>query len=390
MLFRDIIGQETIKRDLVETVANNRVAHAYLFTGPEGSGKLPLALGYAQYLNCTNPQNGDSCGECPTCKAFAKLTHPDLHFIFPFVKNKEKDKLCCDDYLTEWRELFAQNPYISLEMWQNYIGFDNKQPIIYESEAGGDENEKRLQNYGLTRRLAYSNYNAKYKVLIIWMAEKMNSVFANKILKILEEPNPNTIFLLITENLQNLLPTIVSRTQIIRVPKIDEQSLATRLEIELGISGDELQSYVKNSNGNYIRAIQMFASQDSPSQNFDLFTKIMRYSWKPDVLSFNNLLDDIDKMGRERQKSFLNYCLREIRENFIRNLDEQSLLYMDNQEAAFSEKFHPFINELNVQQFYNEINKAYRHIERNGNAKIIFFDLFIKFAVLIKKAKIDK
>lgn len=388
MLFRDIIGQETIKRDLLETVANNRVAHAYLFTGPEGSGKLPLALGYAQYLNCTNPQNGDSCGECPTCKAFAKLAHPDLHFIFPFVKNKDKDKFCCDDYLTEWRELFAQNPYISLEMWQNYIGIDKKQPIIYESEAGGDENEKRLQNYGLTRRLAYSNYNAKYKVLVIWMAEKMNAVFANKILKILEEPNPNTIFLLISENLQNLLPTIVSRTQIIRVPKIDDQSLATRLQTELGLIGDELQSYVKNSNGNYIRAIQMFATQDSPSQNFDLFTKIMRLAWKPDVLTFNNLLDDIDKMGRERQKSFLQYCLREIRENFVRNLDDQSLVYMDNQEATFAERFHPFINELNVQQFYNEINSAYRHIERNGNAKIIFFDLFIKFAVLLKKAKI--
>lgn len=387
MLFREIIGQETIKKDLVETVAHNRVAHAYLFTGPEGSGKLPLALAYAQYLNCNNPQNGDSCGECPSCKFFSKLTHPDLHFIFPFIKSKEKDKLCCDDYLIEWRELFAQNPYISLEMWQNYIGIDNKQPIIYESEATGDDEETRLQNYGLIRRLSYSNYSGKYKVVVIWMAEKMNTFFANKILKILEEPNPNTIFLLITENIQNLLPTIVSRTQIIRVPKIDEQSLANRLQLELGISGDELQSFVKNANGNYIRAIQMFATQDSPSQNFELFTAIMRLAWKKDIVGFNDLLDTFDKMGREKQKSFLKFCLREIRENFIRNLNEQSLLYMDKQEANFAEKFHPFINELNVQEFYKELNSAHYHIERNGNAKIIFFDLFIKFILLIQKGQ---
>ncbi len=382
MLFREVIGQESIKKELRETVAMNRVAHAYMFTGPEGSGKLPLALAYAQYLNCEHPSETDSCGECPSCKAFAKLQHPDLHFVFPFVKDKTKDKICCDDYFQEWRELFTQNPYISLDMWQTHIGVENKQPIIYESEAAGDENAPRIK--GIIKKLTISNFSAKYKVMVIWMAEKMNEVCANKILKILEEPAPNTLFLLITEDTRYMLPTILSRTQIVRIPKIDDESLAQRIHDDFMLDGDELQSIVKYANGNYIQAFNMAGADNAPSQYFSFFTRMMRCAWQKDVFSLNAMVEELEAMGREKQKSFLQYCMREVRENFIRNQNIPSILYMDKQESAFAEKFHPYINERNVGGFCKEFNSAHFHIMRNGNAKIIFFDLFMKIIVLIR------
>ncbi|MCQ2960580.1 MAG: DNA polymerase III subunit delta [Bacteroidales bacterium] len=382
MLFSEVIGQENVKNELRETIQLNRVAHAYLFTGPEGSGKLPLALAYAQYLNCEHPTETDACGECPSCKAYAKLQHPDLHFVFPIVKDKTNDKICCDDYLGEWRELFAQNPYISLEMWQEYIGVENKQPIIYESEAAGDKDLPRIK--GVIKKLAISNFSAKYKVMVIWMAEKMNEVCANKILKILEEPTPNTLFLLIAEDTRYMLPTILSRTQIVRIPKIDDASLATKIQNDFMLQGDDLHSIVKNANGNYIQAFKMATSDNAPSQYFDLFTRMMRCAYMKDVFSLNTMVEEIDALGREKQKSFLMYCLREVRENFIRNQNIPEILYMDKQENTFAEKFHPYINERNVAGFTKEFNAAHYHILRNGNPKIVFFDLFMKIIVLIR------
>lgn len=379
MLFSEVIGQEKIKKELRETVTLNRVAHAYMFTGPEGSGKLPLALAYAQYLNCEHPTETDSCGECPSCKAFAKLQHPDLHFVFPIVK--DGSKISCDDYLPEWRQLFAENPYISLEWWMEYIGMTGKQPLIYESEAAGDESGKVK---GIIRKLSYSNFSAKYKVMVIWMAEKMNETCANKILKILEEPNPRTLFLLIAEDTRFMLPTIISRTQRIAVPKIDDESLSQRISEDFMLEGDALQSLVKNANGNYIRAFSMAKSDDSPEQYLELFKQMMRLGYQKDVVKMNQMLADIVDLGREKQKSFLQFCLREVRENFIQNY-VQDISYMDNQERGFAEKFHKFINEKNVSGFTKEFNTAYYQISRNGNANIIFFDMFLKIIVLLQK-----
>lgn len=383
MLFSEIIGQDTIKKDLLEASALNRVAHAYMFYGPEGSGKLPLALAFAQYLNCEHPTGTDSCGECDSCKAFSKLQHPDLHFVFPIIKDKDKDKLCCDDYLPEWRELFSQNPYISLEWWQTHIGVENKQPIIYESEAAGDKDQPRIK--GIIKKLSISNFSAKYKIMVIWMAEKMNDVCANKILKILEEPTPNTIFFLIVEDSRYMLPTILSRTQIVRIPKIDDESLSKRIHDDFMLDGMELQSLVKNANGNYIQAFKMATSNNTPSQYFDLFTRMMRAAWQKDVFALNTMVTEVEVYGREKQKSFLQYCLREVRENFVRNQNIPQIQYMDNQEDAFAEKFHPFINERNIAGFMRELNSAHYHIMRNGNPKIVFFDLFMKIIVLIRK-----
>ena len=217
------------------------------------------------------------------------------------------------------------------------------------------------------------------------MAEKMNETCANKILKILEEPSPDTKFLMISEDTRNMLPTILSRTQIVRIPKIDDESLRQRIHDDFMIEGDELQSLIKNANGNYIQAFKMASSDDTPSQFFTMFTQLMRWAWQKDLLALNRLSEELDSLGREKQKSFLQYCLREVRENFIRNQNIPQILYMDNQENAFSEKFHTFINERNVAGFTKELNLAYYHVVRNGTSKIIFFDLFLKMIVLLRK-----
>lgn len=381
MLFSEVIGQESLKADLREAVALNRVAHAYMFLGPEGSGKLPLALAFAQYLNCEHPSGTDACGQCPTCRAYAKLTHPDLHFIFPYTVDKKRDKLTCDDYLEDWRTLFLQNPYISLEKWMTYLGAEKKQLGIYDAAATGEENGRK----GLLQKLSLSNYNAKYKVAVIWMAEKMNASFANKILKLVEEPQPHTLFLFIAESTQTILPTIISRTQIVNVPKIDDESLAQKIKEDFSLEGNELYSLVRNANGNYIRAFDMYMAQDMPTESFETFTKIMRLAWKKDVLALSEVVDSLASLSLERQKMFLRYCLRQLRENFARNQNLPQILYMDANEAAFAEKFHLFITENNVEGFYDEFNKAYADIARNGNAKMVFFDLFMRIIVLLQR-----
>jgi len=381
MLFSEVIGQESLKADLREAVALNRVAHAYMFLGPEGSGKLPLALAFAQYLNCEHPSGTDACGQCPTCRAYAKLTHPDLHFIFPYTVDKKRDKLTCDDYLEDWRTLFLQNPYISLEKWMTYLGAEKKQLGIYDAAATGEENGRK----GLLQKLSLSNYNAKYKVAVIWMAEKMNASFANKILKLVEEPQPHTLFLFIAESTQTILPTIISRTQIVNVPKIDDESLAQKIKEDFSLEGNELYSLVRNANGNYIRAFDMYMAQDMPTESFETFTKIMRLAWKKDVLALSEVVDSLASLSLERQKMFLRYCLRQLRENFARNQNLPQILYMDANEAAFAEKFHLFITENNVEGFYDEFNKAYADIARNGNAKMVFFDLFMRIIILLQR-----
>lgn len=381
MLFSEVIGQESLKADLREAVALNRVAHAYMFLGPEGSGKLPLALAFAQYLNCEHPSGTDACGQCPTCRAYAKLTHPDLHFIFPYTVDKKRDKLTCDDYLEDWRTLFLQNPYISLEKWMTYLGAEKKQLGIYDAAATGEENGRK----GLLQKLSLSNYNAKYKVAVIWMAEKMNASFANKILKLVEEPQPHTLFLFIAESTQTILPTIISRTQIVNVPKIDDESLAQKIKEDFSLEGNELYSLVRNANGNYIRAFDMYMAQDMPTESFETFTKIMRLAWKKDVLALSEVVDSLASLSLERQKMFLRYCLRQLRENFARNQNLPQILYMDANEAAFAEKFHLFITENNVEGFYDEFNRAYADIERNGNAKMVFFDLFMRIIILLQR-----
>ena len=220
MFFRDIIGQKETKRRLIQSVKDGYIPHARMISGPEGVGKMALALAYARYLSCTQRGEDDACGVCPSCIKYNKLSHPDLHFVYPIVKNDKKKKEICDDYLKEWREFVLQNPYFNLNLWLNFIGSENSQGMIYARES--DE---------IIRKLNLKAYESEYKIMIVWLPEKMHEACANKLLKMIEEPPANTVFLLVSENPDRVIGTIQSRTQSLPVPPVDDESMARDLQL---------------------------------------------------------------------------------------------------------------------------------------------------------------
>ncbi|MEA3445768.1 MAG: DNA polymerase III subunit delta' [Bacteroidota bacterium] len=373
MQFKKIIGQEKVKQHLIRSVKENRVSHAQLFTGASGVGKLALALAYAQYVNCTNRQENDSCGTCLSCKKMEKLIHPDLHFIFPVVSSTKHDKPVSDNYIAQWREILLLSPYITLQQWLNFIGSENKQGLISKNESSQ-----------IIRKLNLKSFESEYKVVIIWQAGKMNQVSANKLLKMIEEPPDKTLFLLVCENQEQLLKTILSRTQIISIPQIDNENLQKHLVWNFDVSEEKAQSIVKLSRGSFIEAQNQINTSEEEQFNFDNFTNWMRLCYKKDVISINNWVDEISRIGREKQKSLLAYSLIMIRESFMLNQKQDDISFLANEENDFAAKFSPFINERNTAKIYEEINKAHYHIERNGYAKLIFMDMSLNMIKLLK------
>ncbi len=369
MLFKDIIGQDSIKKKLIHTVRENRISHAQLFLGSEGSGKLALALAYAQYISCENKQENDSCGECSSCKKYQKLIHPDLHFIYPISKSK----IDAHETPAIWRNAVLENPYLNQFMWYEHLGIENKQGIINKDDSTE-----------VIKILNLKTFESEYKIMIIWMAEKMNLSAANKLLKIIEEPPQKTLFLLIAENSEQILPTILSRTQLIKIPKIDNDSMFSSISNKFKLTNQDVKNVTSLSNGNYLNALNIINKTDSDSENFDLFVQLMRLSYKNDVLELLKLAEKLSLLGREKQKNFLLYSLQLLRENFMLNINNEKITYLSKKETEFSKKFSAFINKDNIYQIANEINSAIIDIEMNGNNKIIFCDLVLKLVKLIK------
>ena len=376
MLFKDIVGQQHVKQRLIQTVKDNRIAHAQLFLGPEGSGNLALAIAYAQYINCANPTDSDSCGICPSCSKYQKIIHPDLHFVFPVATTKSITKEpVSDDFIKQWRALLLDNPYFNLLQWYECIDVENKQGIISKNES-----------QEIIRKLNLKTFEADYKVVIIWMPERMNGVAANKLLKMLEEPPEKTLFLMITENTGMMLQTILSRTQLIKIQKIDSDDLLVYLKEHHNYYPEQqLRDAVHLADGNFVKALQVLKSDEDNSFNLDRFVNLMRLCWTKDVLGLMQWCDSMIGIGRERQKNFMGYTLRMIRENFIMNCQVPQLALLTEKESDFSSKFFPYINESNVYQMVEEINKAQYHIEANGSDKLIFLDMSLKLIKMIKK-----
>jgi len=386
MLFRDIIGQEATKRQLRQSVREGRIPHAQLFAGISGIGKLQLALAYAQYLNCPHRTEEDSCGSCPTCLQFEKLQHPDLHFVFPIVKTDAGDT--CNDFLEPWREIVLSKHYFDLDDWHKALGVETKQSMIYEKESGE-----------ILRKLSLKAYGDGYKIMIIWQPEKMNIECANKLLKLLEEPPAQTVFIMVSEHPEQLLSTIQSRVQTIRVPRLDAETIAEALQHK-GWSATQSMDIARIANGSYLTALKKADSSEENQQELRDFIALFRDAYTVGVLrdpakkyeSLKRLrqwsLDIADsKVGRERQKHFLQYAQQQVRENYIRNFAQPDLNYQMSEERDFSVKFAPFIHEGNVEAIMNQLDLAERQIEQNGNAKIIFFDLCLQMIVLIKKPR---
>ena len=372
MFFRDIIGQEEIKQRLIQNVQENKIAHAQLFCGGEGVGKLPLAIAYARYISCLNPSNEDACGKCPNCIKFNHLAHPDLHFIFPVVKKKSTKDVVSDDYIAEWRELIAKTPYFNLHTWLEEMGAENQQAQIYVKES----NE-------IIRKLSLKSSQGGYKIIIIWLPEKMNQECSNKLLKLLEEPAEQTVFLLVSEEPDMLLTTIQSRTQRINIKGIEEKDLKGALMNIHGLQEQDATDIAHRSEGNFLKAIESISLNEENKLFFDLFVALMRLSYQRKIKEMKVWSENVAAMGRERQKHFLSYCQRMIRENFIYNFHNRSITYLGSEEEAFSTRFAPFINERNVMEIMSELNEAQRHIEQNVNAKMVFFDCSLKMIVLL-------
>ena len=382
MQFRDIIGQEEIKQQLRQAVRDGRIPHAQIFTGISGVGKLPLALAYAQYIACPNRTDEDSCGTCPTCLQYQKLQHPDLHFAFPIVKGDAGD--VCDDFMDKFRSMILSQPYFDIDDWYRYLGVETKQGMIYEKESGE-----------ILRKLSLKSFGDGYKVMIIWLPEKMHVACANKLLKLLEEPPMKTVFLLISEQPELLLTTIVSRTQEVRVPRLTEAEIAeVLLRDHSDVSPSLAADIAHMSSGSYLTALKVVDENEGNSQNFNDFVALMRNAWlvgqKKDYSALLQLrkwsLDMADSnLGREKQKAFLQYAQRQLRENYIYNFHCADMNYQTEAERNFSSKFAPFIHENNVERMMDELSKAEQQIAQNGNAKIIFFDLCLQMIVLVKK-----
>ena len=371
MFFKDVIGQEEAKQCLIREAKEGKIAHARLFCGPEGIGKLPLAIAFARYLSCNNPGEKDACGVCPSCIKFNKLAHPDLHFVFPVIKKKAKDTVS-DDFISEWRELLTHTPYFNLNIWLEEMGAENQQAQIYVKES--DE---------IIRKLSLKSSQGGYKIMIIWLPEKMNVECSNKLLKLLEEPPSQTIFLLISEEPDLLLTTIQSRTQRLTLYGIEEECIMERLQNQYGLQEKDANSIAHQSEGNFLKALESIHLSEENKLFFDLFVNLMRLSYQRKIREMRQWSETLAAMGREKQKHFLSYCQRLVRENFIYNFQDPSLIFMNEEEQNFSKRFAPYINEKNVMGIMDELSEAQRHIEQNVNARMVFFDFSLKMIVLL-------
>src|SRR5574344_46273 len=380
MYFKDVIGQSDIKSRLIEMVGENKIPHAILFSGNEGTGAFPLALAFARYVHCTGAKDTDACGVCPSCKKFDKLVHPDTHFVFPIVKQGSGKKSVSDDCLQDWRAFLNANPYFSFQSWLNHINAGNSQGMIYAEE--GEE---------IIRKLNFKTFESEYKVMFIWLPEKMHTTCANRLLKILEEPPGKTIFVLVSENPEQLLTTVLSRTQAIRVKGIAENDLSEQLSKLFDLSGNDLQACLHLANGNSLKAVEYVQSSRDNSFFLQQFIRCMRGAYTIANFSPEKKLDkqrslkdlklgseEMAKLGREQSKKYFSNAQRLLRENFIMNLSQSDLNYLHPEELAFSKKFSPFINHKNVVFFMEELSLAERQIEQNVSPKLIFFDLALK------------
>ncbi|SEM07256.1 DNA polymerase-3 subunit delta' [bacterium A37T11] len=371
MQFKDIIGHVAVKERLINTVRENRVSHAQLFLGPEGSGSLALALAYAQFINCLDKQESDSCGVCTSCRKYARIIHPDLHFSYPFFA-KHKDDTAAD-YISDWRNCFLNNPYLDLECWRNQLNAENKQANINIAEA-----------HHIIKKLSLKAYEAEYKVLIMWLPEFLDSQ-GNALLKLIEEPPAKTLFLLVAENPDKLLSTIISRTQLVKVSRPGNDEVAAYL-MEVGhVQEQQARQAAFISEGNVQRALNLL--NEEHSDHFELLVQWLRYCVTDSGLSLIDFSEDIlVKMGRENQKSFILYAISMMRQVLLCKAGAEALMRLSGAEKGFAEKFAGLYTEKQLDNAVEVFEKAHYHIERNANGKILFLDVSLQLVLNFKYA----
>lgn len=368
MDFNDVIGQDETKIRLQQMFDEDRMPHAMMLCGPKGCGKMALAMAFACHIL------GNGKGE--NAKAMLeKMEHPDLHFTFPTIKLPSMStdhKPVSDDFIREWRKMIAEGAYFTMDKWMQTIGAENQQAIITAGES--DE---------LVRKLSMKSSQGGYKVSLIWLPERMNTECANKLLKLIEEPPRQTVFIMVCEEPDKLLETIRSRTQRIDVKKIDEESMRLALTERRGLGEDDARRIARLANGNWTKALDELGSGSENELFLDMFCSLMRLAYMRNIREMKRWSETMQTFGREKQKRFLEYFLHLIRENFMYNFRNPELNYMTRKEEDFARNFARFVNEYNILQINNLANTAIRDIGQNANAKIVFFDLALQMIVLL-------
>ena len=386
MLFRDIVGHTKLKNMLINTVLNNRVSHAQLFMGAEGSEKLALAIAYAQYIACNNKQSfdtqneliGDSCGQCPSCIKYKKLAHPDLHFIYPVASTKEvKQHPQSHHFINQWREaLIDSNYYLNELEWYKHIGIENKQGRI----AVADSNQ-------IIKTLSIRSFEGNYKVMIIWMIEKLNHTAAPVLLKILEEPAEKTLFLLISEDTSSVLKTITSRTQLVKVRPLEDKCIADFLKQNFNLESNKIDSLVNLADGNFKKLLPVLTNNAEENPHFATFRQMMLLAYSRDFAKMRSTADNISKVGRENIKQLLLFGLKTVRLCMYQSLGNTELVRASGLELDFIQKFSRFVNYTNADDISKVLNETIFHIERNVNQKITIMDTLLKISGLLHQKK---
>lgn len=369
MQFKDIVGQDQAKRQLIQTVTENRVSHAQLFLSPEGSGALPLAIAYAQYINCEDKTSSDSCGICSSCRKYERLIHPDLHFSYPFFASK--DVKIATDVLEEWRTMLLDDSYFNLDIWRSKLSADNKQANINIAEC-----------HDIIKKLSYKAFEAETKVLIMWLPEFLDRE-GNALLKIIEEPPPKTLFILVAQSQEQILPTILSRTQLVKIPKLDAKSIEDYLTSNAQLSTFQAEEYSFLADGNLIEA--KLAFKDTPNNNAGHFAEWLRMGFGNRVPAMIAFTETVASWGRENQKNFLRYGINFLRECSLLLSGADELVKLPPQSLEVAIKLSTNVLDLAmVEALTNELEKAHYHIERNANPKILFLDVSLQLVKIIK------
>ena len=375
MLFRSVIGHQEIKDKLIKSIKNGRISHAQLFLGPEGSGNLAMALAYVQYLFCEDRKEDDSCGVCSSCLKISKLAHPDLHFSFPFIAKKKDD--ISNNYIDPFREAVLDNPYLNQINWYSQLGEEKKQGIINVAESAE-----------ISKKLSLKAYEGGYKVSLIWTSENLNISAANKLLKLLEEPPDKTVIILVANESERMLKTILSRTQLVKIPRLSNEEITNGLIDKFEMEHDLAENLAAMSDGNYFMARENALNVGSSNENFELFRDWMRLCFKKDIKGVTQWVQKVAVIGREKQKHFLTYGLHLIRQCAVLNYGAENLVNMGGDERVFMQKFSPFITHQNLKDYISAFDLAYQHIQRNANPRILFTDL--SFEVLIMLNSVEK
>ncbi|MGI6320672.1 MAG: ATP-binding protein [Bacteroidales bacterium] len=378
MQFKDVVGHDDLKRKMLRSISDNRVSHAQLFYGPEGTHKLGLVLAYAQYLNCENPSETDSCGICPTCIKYNNFAHPDLHFIFPTVNVSSSDKSTSENYTEKWISYLKSNhAHVSLSSWVTYAWEENKRASITVRDASR-----------MIEKINLKTYEGKLKVFVVWMVEKWFHAAAPKLLKTIEEPPANSLILMITEDYENVLNTIRSRSQLIKIFKYPNDIIRNTLVDKYEVSAAKAANIARYVNGNFYKALEE-SKEISDFDNTSNYIDMMRSAFQ--VMQKGGGIDNLDKWvikiskkSRDEQINFLKYSIELTRQNFIKGVDE-SMVSASEEEMGFMKNFSPFINSKNIDFIFNELNKSILHIERNGYSLVIFMDMVLRIGSVLKR-----